>query len=141
MLEGDNEVEDMLKPLPNYSRIAMQRNKWVAHIEDVLKEDIATDIASDKYGFIAGALRETYEESSTKKPKGKRTDCIDSIVTNRWLGFPIFILLMFLMFWTTFEMGSYPMEWIGQAVDWIAEMVNTSMSAGPLKDLLVDGVI
>ncbi|MGN0212517.1 MAG: ferrous iron transport protein B [Muribaculaceae bacterium] len=140
MLEGDNEVEEMLKPLPNYAKIAMVRNKWVAHIEDVLQEDIATDIASEKYGFIAGALRETYIEGN-KKTEGKRTDIIDAIVTNRWLGFPIFIMIMFLMFWTTFEVGAYPMDWIGAAVDRIAGLVDGAMDAGPLKDLIVDGVI
>ena len=140
MLESDNEVEEMLKPLPNYSRISRVRHKWVAHIEDVHQEDIVTDIASHKYGFIAGALQETYTKGRSRK-SGRATDRIDSIVTGKFLGFPIFIALMFVMFWTTFELGSYPMEWISAAVDWVAEHVDEHLAGGPLKDLIVYGVI
>ena len=140
MLEGDNEVEEMLKPLPNYSRISRVRNKWVAHVEDVHQEDIVTDIAGQKYGFIAGALQETFTKGKSRH-KGKTTDRIDSVVTSKFLGFPIFIAMMFLMFWTTFELGSYPMDWIGALVDWIGGIVDEHMMNGPLKDMLVDGVI
>lgn len=140
MLEGDNEVEKMLKPLPNYSLISRVRNKWVAHVEDVHQEDIVTDIAGQKYGFIAGALQETFIKGKSRH-KGKTTDRIDSIVTSKFFGFPIFIALMFLMFWATFELGSYPMDWIGAMVDWIGGIVDEHMTNGPLKDMLVDGVI
>ena len=140
MLESDNEVEEMLKPLPNYSRISRVRHKWVAHIEDVHQEDIVTDIASQKYGFIAGALQETYTKGRSRK-SGRTTDRIDSIVTGKFTGFPIFIALMFIMFWATFQLGAYPMEWISAAVEWIAEHVDEHLAPGPLKDLIVDGVI
>lgn len=140
LLEGDKEVEAMMKSLPNYTHISMVRNKWVAHIETVRKEDIASAIASEKYGFIAGALRETYVEGDNKD-RGKRNDFIDNVVTNKYLGFPIFLLLMFVMFWATFEIGAYPQDWIDSLVGWISDTLQNTMSPGPLKDLIIDGVI
>lgn len=140
MLEGDNEIEKMLSVLPNYTHISMLRNKWVAHIESVRQEDIASSIAGEKYGFIAGALRETYTEG-TNKNVDARNDAIDKVVTNKIFGFPIFLALMFIMFWATFEIGAYPQDWISALVDWISGLLRDNMTAGPLKDLLIDGVI
>ncbi len=140
MLEGDKEVEVMLSSFPNYTNISMIRNKWVAHIESVRQEDIASAIASEKYGFIAGALKETFVEGADKS-SDKRNDAIDKVVTNKFLGFPIFLLLMFLMFWATFELGAYPQDWIDSGVKWLTEALHAYMSPGPLKDLLIDGVI
>lgn len=140
MLEGDKEVETMLSTFPNYTHISMIRNKWVAHIESVRQEDIASAIASEKYGFIAGALAETFVEGPDRSID-KRTDAIDRVVTNKFLGFPIFLLLMFFMFWATFEIGAYPQDWIDAGVGWLSDALKTYMSPGPLKDLLIDGVI
>lgn len=140
MLEGDKEVETMLSTFPNYTHISMIRNKWVAHIESVRQEDIASAIASEKYGFIAGALAETFVEGPDRSID-KRTDAIDRVVTNKFLGFPIFLLLMFFMFWATFEIGAYPQDWIDAGVGWLSDALKTHMSPGPLKDLLIDGVI
>lgn len=140
LLEGDKEVETMLHTLPGYRQVSMLRNKWVAHIEEITAQDITSDITNQKYGFIAGALRETYVPGADTR-RFKRDNTIDSIVTHRYLGFPLFLLLMFIMFWATFEIGAYPQEWIEALVDWIAGLVNNNMPPGPLKDLLTDGVI
>lgn len=139
-LEGDKEVEQMLSEMPNYTQISMLRNKWVAHIEKVKQEDIASSIASEKYGFIAGALKETYIEGENKN-SDKRNDAIDKVVTNKILGFPIFLMLMFIMFWATFEIGAYPQDWISNGVDWLSGLIQEHMTPGPLKDLIIDGVI
>ena len=68
-----------------------------------------------KYAFIQGALAETYEKYQEEKPRRTITDRIDAIVTNKWLAFPIFILLLWFTFWATFTIGQYPMDWI----DWL----------------------
>ena len=104
------------------------------------QEDIASSIASEKYGFIAGALKETYVEGENKN-SDKRNDAIDKVVTNKILGFPIFLMLMFIMFWATFEIGAYPQDWISNGVDWLSGLIQEHMTSGPLKDLIIDGVI
>lgn len=139
LLENDREVLSILQSLPHYEEIKQLRDRLVADIEQLHGEDIATTIAASKYGFVSGALRETME--TDEKEEAKTTAVIDSIVTNRLFGFPIFILLMWLMFWATFEIGQYPMDWIEAAVGWIGEMVSTLLPEGPVKDMIVDGII
>lgn len=139
LLEDDKEVVSMLSKLPHYKQIRELRDSLVARIEETHKEDIATTIASSKYGFVSGALRETLKES--EKEESKATATIDSIVTSRIFGFPIFIFLMWFMFWATFEVGQYPMDWIDALVGWIGDMIGTYLPDGPVKDMLVDGVI
>lgn len=138
-LEKDREVDAMLRKLPNYDKIATLRDSLVEKIEELHQEDMPTVIANTKYGFVSGALRETLH--AEEKEEAKTTALIDSVVTGKLFGFPIFIFLMWLMFWTTFEIGQYPMDWIESCVGWISEMIGTYMPDGPLKDLIVDGVI
>lgn len=140
LLEGDAEVEGMMRNQPGYTAISMLRNKWVAHIEEITREDIVSVITNQKYGFIAGALRETFREGTDQR-RNRRNHTIDTIVTHRLLGFPLFIALMFIMFYVTFQLGAYPQEWIEMAVDWISSTISDNMTPGPLKDLLVDGII
>lgn len=138
-LEKDREVDAMLRKLPNYDKIATLRDSLVEKIEELHQEDMPTVIANTKYGFVSGALRETLH--AEEKEEAKTTALIDSVVTGKLFGFPIFIFLMWLMFWATFEIGQYPMDWIESCVGWISEMIGTYMPDGPLKDLIVDGVI
>ena len=119
--------------------IVMLRDKLRGRIESLRDEDISSIVAAEKYGFVAGALAETYTPGS--RPKDRTTKIIDSLATNRVLGFPIFFAIMILIFWATFALGQYPMTWIENGVAWIAKLVQTLMPAGPLKDLIADGII
>ena len=139
LLEKDREVEDIVKNSPDHKAIFMLRDQELARIENITGEDITSIIASEKYGFIAGALAETFTDST--KHEAKTTQLIDAFVTNKLFGFPIFLAIMLFIFWCTFEIGSYPMGWIESLVDWIAGMVNRLMPEGPLKDLIADGII
>lgn len=109
-------------------------------LNGIQKEDITSLIANEKYGFIAGALAETFHKKK-ERDDAKTTRIIDAFVTNKLFGFPIFLLIMLFIFWCTFEIGSYPMEWIEWLVAKIAEAVNVLMPDGPLKDLIADGII
>ena len=104
-----------------------------------MQEDCETAFTNARYGFISGALRETYEQNMIKEATS--TQIIDLFVTHKVLGFPIFILFMWIMFEATFRLGGYPMEWIEALVEVIGNFVRNHMSEGPLKDLLVDGII
>jgi len=139
LLEGDKEAERQISACGGYDNILRMRDELRAGLVALHDEDIASQVASAKYGFIAGALAETMQ----RKPVDSRenTRLIDSVVTNKLLGFPIFFAIMFLIFWATFNLGQYPMDWIEAAVNRLSILTDSILSDGPLKDLLVDGVI
>lgn len=137
MLEKDPEAEKILHEARDYDKLKSIRDKSAARIEKQLGHDVQSVVTSEKYGFIAGALAEAFHSGEEKKT----TSIIDAFVTNKLFGFPIFLLVMWLMFWATFKIGSYPMEWIEQLVSWISLVIGRNMSDGPLKDLILDGII
>lgn len=139
MLEGDPEADALLSRSDSYKEIRDARDAEVQRIERDLKEDVPAAISADKYGFIQGALAETMEGNVLEEQKTTRI--IDALVTSKLFGFPIFLCVMFLMFWATFQLGSYPMEWIESLVSWISGLIGEHMTDGPLKDLLLDGII
>ena len=140
-LETDKDVEATLKKLPNYAEIEAVREEESARIQSILKTSPESAIVDAKYAFIQGALAETYEKYQEERPRRTLTDKIDAIVTNQWLAFPIFIVLLWFIFWATFTIGQYPMDWIDWLVAKFGELVGSMMQDGWVKDLVVDGVI
>ncbi|MDE7468070.1 MAG: ferrous iron transport protein B [Muribaculaceae bacterium] len=138
-LEDDREVNDMLSGLDCYKQLIITRDGWRADIERLNDEDVSSLIAADKYGFIAGALAETMQPGDQKF--NTSTSIIDAIVTNKLFGFPIFLAIMFLIFWATFFVGQYPMSWIEHGVSWLSHLASEMLPAGILKDLVTDGII
>jgi ferrous iron transport protein B len=139
-LERDTQVEKLLAArCPHYPEWVAVRDAQVARIEKNLGEDIETAITDEKYGFIAGALRETLTPG--KPDRHTTTSAIDAIVTHKLWGFPIFFLLMWAMFELTFKLGQYPMDWIESGVAWLGSLMRHVIPPGPLHDLVVDGVI
>lgn len=139
MLERDKEVENLLSDSPNYNNLVELRDREVKRIERLCDEDITSAIANEKYGFIAGALAETMTDS--EKDTTQSTRIIDALVTSKLFGFPIFMLIMFFIFWATFQVGSYPMEWIDSGVKLLDKWVGAIMDDGPLKSLISDGLL
>ena len=113
--------------------------KGAARIITALNEDVESAITNEKYGFIEGALAETYTPS--EKRSDVSTSYIDRIVTHKYLGIPIFLALMVVMFWSTFTLGAYPQAWIESGFQWLGDLVLNIMAEGELRDLIVDGVI
>lgn len=139
LLERDKEAEKIVGESATAGKILPLRDKAVARLEAAATEDIPSLIANAKYGFISGALAETMTQS--EKDKVSATHLIDTFVTNRLFGFPIFILIMLFIFWVTFYIGAFPMEWIESRCSWLGEMVDGHMPDGPLKDMISDGII
>jgi ferrous iron transport protein B len=139
LLEGDKDIEKRIASLENALDIFNARDRSAKVLTEKLKEDPESAITNAKYGFIAGALAETFTES--KKPKVDKTKRIDRLVLNKYLSYPIFLLFMFLMFECTFALGKYPMGWIEAGVGALSQLVDGLLGAGPLRDLLVDGII
>lgn len=138
-LEGDKEVEELLRAADNYDELVEKRDTLKADLERLSQEHISSTIAAEKYGFIAGALAETMQLG--ERTNQGSTSIIDSIVTNKLFGFPIFLLIMLFIFWATFFVGQYPMEWIEDGVDFLSNVVRDNMPDGILKDLVADGII
>ena len=140
-LETDREVEKLIQALPNAGTLHNVRQEEEARIQQLVGTSAESAIVDAKYAFIQGALAETYEKYQEERPRRTITDRIDAIVTNQWLAFPIFILLLWFIFWATFTIGQYPMDWIDWLVAKFGELVGGLMADGWLKDLVVDGII
>ncbi len=139
LIEGDREALKLLS-------VCSTHELWVAEAEELAERvssetgsDIETLLSDYKYGFIAGALEETFKAG--EGDFNLRSRRIDRLVANKWLGFPLFILVMWFMFWATFTLGGYPQEWIEMAFGWLGEWVWSVMPEGALRDLLVGGII
>ena len=140
-LENDSDIARVIAKLPNAAEIQAACAEEQARIEDLLHTTAEAAIVDAKYAFIQGALTETWTTHATEKPRRTLTDKIDAVVTNKWAAFPIFILLLYVMFQVTFSLGNYPMEWIDWLVGKFGGFVAQFMKDGWLKNLLVDGVI
>ncbi|WP_308225417.1 ferrous iron transport protein B [Prevotella sp.] len=142
LLERDSDTEQLIKSSTSHpDRILAVRDKATADVQTYTHEDSETAIMDAKYGFIHGALQEAGYQTGNKKDTYQVTHLIDNVITNKYVGFPIFILMIWVMFETTFSLGQYPMNWIEAGVEWIGSMISEHMTAGPLKDMLIDGVI
>ena len=148
LLEHDSQVLDYLgnhmageQRLQVFRDLATARDRASARVKEETGNDSETAIMDAKYGFINGALKEAGYKTGSKEDTYHMTHLIDNVLSNRFLGFPIFFLILFVMFLTTFWLGQYPMDWIDMGVEWLSEKLNTLMPEGPLRSMVVDGAI
>ena len=148
LLEHDSQVLDYLgkhmageQRMKDFHQLTHARDKASARVKEETGNDSETAIMDAKYGFINGALKEAEFKTGTKKDTYRTTHMIDGVLSHKYFGFPIFFLLLYVMFETTFALGQYPMDWIEAFVAWAGERVTATMPEGPLKAMLVDGVI
>lgn len=141
LLENDSSAENFVKALPNGKEIIEKRDREAIRIKEEVTEDSETAIMNAKYGFISGALKEAEYETGDKQDTYQATHVIDKIITNKYLGFPLFFLLLYVMFQVTFSLGQYPMDWIDAGIGALGNWISDNMPDGPLKAMLVDGVI
>ena len=141
LLENDKHAEEYVSHLKSAKEIFAARDEAARRVKEETMEDSETAIMDAKYGFIHGALQEAGYETGKAKDTYQVTHLIDRILTNKYVGFPIFVLLLFIMFSATFVLGEVPKGWIEDGVAWLGTVISTSMPDGPVKDMLVDGVI
>ena len=139
LLENDKTSYKLIERCPNSVTIKEEANNAITELETEFGERSSSIITDAKYGFIAGALKETYEPG--EEESRKTTAQIDMFVTHKLLGFPIFLFFMWIMFQTTFSLGSYPMDFIDSVISAFGTFLQHNMAEGPLRDLLVDGII
>ena len=139
-LEGDSEAQHLVESLPEHDELVAARYEETNRLKEALHDSPDNLITDAKYGFIQGALKETYEPHVEKQGE-TTTEKIDAFVTNRYWGFPLFFIVLFLIFYITFQVGAYPMDWIDWLVSQISDFVKYVMPDGILKDMIVDGAI
>ena len=140
-LENDKEVESVVESLPNRDEVISARYEENVRVRELTGSGLESSLVDAKYAFVQGALAETYQQNESRKKRNTVTDKIDAVVTNRWLAFPVFILLLYAMFQGTFLIGEYPMRWIEWLVEHFAAFISSVMADGWLKDLVIDGII
>ena len=140
-LENDKDIEKVVEALPNRDEIIAARFEEQKRIDELMQTTTESAIVDAKYAFIQGALAETYHPYKGQRRKNTVTDKIDAVVTNRWLAFPIFFIMLYLVFECTFVIGDYPMQWIEWLVEKFGDFVSAYMKDGAVKDLIVDGII
>ena len=140
LIEHDRTTGDAIKVLPNGEEILKVAEQYRKDFEQKEDEDISSIISDLKYGFIRGALSETLTPSKKERDQALGY-AVDKILTNKWLGFPILFLFLFLMFEVTFVIGAYPQDWIEMGMASLGEWLRNIMNPGMLTDLLVDGII
>lgn len=141
LLEHDDRAEAYVAKMENAKEIMAARDAAELRVKEEKKTDSETAIMDAKYGFIHGALTEAGFRQGTKEDTYRMTHFIDDVLSNKYLGFPIFFLILYVMFQTTFSLGQYPMDWIESAVSWLGEQASALMPESPLRSMLVDGVI
>ena len=140
LIEGNKITTEEIAALPDGKKIIETAQKCRKELESRYKDDAATTIVNARYAFIRGALKETFEPNPDDS-KTERPYSIDRILTHRWLGFPVLLLFLWIMFQATFTLGEPLQNWIEQGVGWLGGIIGNSMSDGILKDLIVDGII
>ncbi len=140
LLERDAEIETLAQGLNNYGEIVRVRDKAEQRIKSALLDTPENLVMEAQFGFIAGALKETYTPRERAR-NNTLTERVDRVVTNKYVSYPLFAMIVYLMFQATFTLGSYPMEWIDQLVGYIGTWISNSMPEGILRDLIVDGII
>ena len=140
LLESDSEALALVRSQAvNQADILEFQAKESARLERLFRQNLQTTIADAKYGFISGALQETYSGKPTDS--NERMSRIDRILTNRYAGIPIFLIFLFIMFQATFSLGAVPASWLESGVSWLGQLLGGLLPSGVFKALLVDGIV
>jgi ferrous iron transport protein B len=139
LLEQDSHAVRFVTNHSENKRILKVTYKEISRLESLLAESSESIITDAKYGFIGGALKETLRLGQSKR--WLHTNAIDKILTHRYFGGPIFVFFLILMFFSTFQLGSYPMDWIDSAINILNEFLKNILPQGIFNDLITDGII
>lgn len=141
LLEHDEEVENLVNSLPDAHEIMLHRDDTAERVKEEINEDSETAIMDSKYGFIHGALKEAKYRTGNNADTYEWTHNLDAVLTNKYVGFPIFLLVLVVMFAATFYIGAYPQDWIEAGIEWLQNSIGQLMPDGPVKAMLIDGVL
>ncbi len=141
LLEGDREAENLIKKYPDAEEILKHRDETAERVKEETLTDAETAIMDAKYGFIHGAMKEAQYEEGSQEDTYRVTHLLDRLLTNRLVGLPVFVGVLCVMFFVTFTLGAYPMDWIEKGVEWLSGLLGKTMPDGPVKAMLIDGIL
>ncbi|MDP8256370.1 MAG: ferrous iron transport protein B [Candidatus Alcyoniella australis] len=139
LLENDRRAIENIAEAENSEKLLLTIERLREHLVSLYGDDPELLFAERRYGFIAGALKETLTE--TLIDRVSVSEQIDRVLTNRLFGLPLFALMVWAMFQFTFTVGAYPMDWLDIGVSWLGRSVGALLPAGLLRGLIVEGVI
>ena len=139
LLENDNIIVDRVKEAPCGKAIFHEVRKVKKHLKGIFNEDPEEIIANARYAFIDGLIKETVSKPEVAKPT--MTDKIDKIVTNRILGIPIFLAILYVMFQIVFTVGTPFQDLLGEGFDYLKDFILASLGENFLSSLLANGII
>ena len=139
LLCNDKNGYEVVEPAANFAEISAVAEHERQKLERQYKDCVETIITDAKFGFIAGALEETCQGINLRK--NRPDDRVDRIMTHKVWGLPIFLLIMWIMFQTTFSLGGVPAGWLEAGVEWLGDFIGGIMQEGPLRELIVNGII
>ncbi len=135
LLEGDSVMVKDIESEELLEKIKVEQNK-IFQENGEISETVFTDA---RYGFISGALKETYKKSL--KQRNCYSHRIDYVLTDKYFSFPIFLGIMWLIFYGTFTLGEYPMMLIEKLIEYLQEFSNMMLPEGAINDLITNGII
>ena len=143
LLEGDIDIEQFVREhMPNSKAIFALRDKERRRYTRLMGESVPKAVRTAKRSFILGALKETYTPPITQaKANPSFTERLDRLVTHKVWGVALFLLSLFIMFEATFVLGEYPMQGIEWLVEKASLLIEHILPEGPIKDMVVDGII
>lgn len=141
LLEGDKDVEALVRQFPDADEIFRHRDYAARRVKEETKEDTETAIMDAKYGFIHGALEEARYKAGSNDDAYQTTHVLDNILTNKYVGFPIFLLVLAVTFYATFKLGAYPQDWLDSFFGWLGSLVEKVLPEGPVRAMITNGII
>jgi ferrous iron transport protein B len=139
LLEKDARAEELLSTHTNAQAVRAVASARIANIEEHFGRDASIVISEQRYGYIHGAAAEAVRREQLDKET--LTEVIDKVLLDRYIGFPIFLLILWSVFQITFKVGAFPMVWLEMFFSWLTTSVGVFLPEGLLRSLIVDGVI
>lgn len=139
-LEGDGEIINTCStggaspPIP-----APKLEQYRQHIKSTTRQDPEMAIAEGRYGYVTGIIREVIKRPTSDRMR--LSEKIDNILTHKYYGYPIFLMIMWLIFQATFFLGAFPAGWLGSGVAELQTLAMTFLPAGMMRDLIANGII
>ncbi|MEL7671614.1 ferrous iron transport protein B [Methanobacterium sp.] len=139
LLENDKEVVKKIEETQKGPNVLSEVKKIQKHLNDVFGDDVDAAVTDARYGFIAGLMQESVQKP--KIDKVTRSDLIDRVVTNKYLGIPIFLIIMWLTFQITFTAGAPFQDLIDSWFGWLGDTISAYLGPGFVTSFIVDGII
>ncbi|GAB4465087.1 MAG: hypothetical protein Kow0070_27310 [Anaerolineales bacterium] len=144
LLEADEDILQRVSSRPNGERVIALAQQGAAHLKDMLGDDVDLLTADRRYGYINGVVRQ-----SLQRPLVNRltlTDRVDDIVTHKWLGLPVFFLVMYIVFRLVIDVSSPFLDWTDAVINgpiarWLRLLLDLVSAPAWMHSLVIDGIV